>query len=55
MYKVLYYKDQLFRRGDTEIRLTGNGNAAVTLYSKGDEIALRFSANVMDLDVVAED
>lgn len=41
-----------FRRGDIDVRLIGNG-AQVTLYSKGNGTALRFSVDAVESDSVA--
>ena len=46
---------RLFRRGDTDIRLTGDGSAEVTIYEKGNSTALRLSVSALVVDEVAKD
>lgn len=46
---------RFFRRGDTDIRLTGNGSAEVTIYEKGNNTALRLSVSAVSVDEVAKD
>ena len=46
---------RFFRRGDTDIRLTGNESAEVTIYEKGNDTALRLSVSAVLVDEVAKD
>ncbi len=39
-----------FRRGDTDIRLAGDGAAYVSIYAEGNSIVLLFSADTVELD-----
>ena len=46
---------RFFRRGDMDIRLTGNGGAEVTIYAEGNDTALRLSVSALVVDEVAKD
>lgn len=45
---------RFFRRGDMDIRLTGNGGAEVTIYAEGNDTALRLSVSALVVDEVAK-